>query len=97
MKCKIILPSVIFAFLFINTSCSQQKRPLNLTPIIFRGSHNRENLVGEKQVIYKAYLHILYVSNPVDTDYQSLNVYVPVSVNGSPINPSNALILLISR
>lgn len=94
MKCKIILPSVIFAFLFINTSCSQQKRPLNFDTYNFlEEAITVKTSSGEKQVIYKAYLHIPYVSNPVDTDYQSLNVYVPVSVNGSPINPSNAPIL----
>ncbi|MDR1918519.1 MAG: hypothetical protein LBQ65_02600 [Tannerellaceae bacterium] len=33
--------------------------------------------VSGKSVIYRAYKNIVYVKNPVDTKYQSLNYYVP--------------------
>ena len=32
---------------------------------------------GVKIVTFRSYMHIPYVANPVDTDYQSLNVSVP--------------------
>jgi hypothetical protein len=48
---------------------------------------------GEKKVTYHAYLHIPYVANPIDKDYQSLNVSVPVAVDGVAIDAANAPIL----
>ncbi len=33
--------------------------------------------IGNQTVNYRAYENIVYVTNPVDTHYQSLNVYVP--------------------
>ncbi len=50
---------------------------------------------GEKKVTYRSYLHILYVSNPVEKDYQSLNVSVPVEIDGNSFNASNAPILFV--
>jgi hypothetical protein len=49
---------------------------------------------GEKKVTYKSYMHIPYVANPVDKDYQSLNVIVPVKINDVDVNAANAPILL---
>lgn len=48
---------------------------------------------GEKTVTYRSYMHILYVANPVDKDYQSLNVSVPTEVNGVKVDATNAPIL----
>ncbi len=48
---------------------------------------------GTKEVTYHLYKHITYVANPVDVDYQSMNVKVPVSVDGQPVDASNAPIL----
>lgn len=48
---------------------------------------------GDKIVTYRSYLHIPYVANPVDKDYQSLNVSVPIKVNDVPVDASNAPIL----
>ncbi|MBN1599624.1 MAG: alpha/beta hydrolase [Bacteroidales bacterium] len=48
---------------------------------------------GQKKITYRSYLHIPYVINPVDEDFQSLNVYVPVKVNDKKIDASNAPIL----
>jgi len=50
---------------------------------------------GEKQVTYHSYMHIPYVANPVDKDYQSLNVSVPVKVDGAPVDATNAPILFV--
>ncbi len=48
---------------------------------------------GEKKVTYHSYMHIPYVANPVDKDYQSLNVRVPVEIDGKAVDAENAPIL----
>ncbi len=48
---------------------------------------------GEKKVTYRSYMHIPYVANPVDKDYQSLNVSVPVEIDGKAVDAENAPIL----
>jgi hypothetical protein len=48
---------------------------------------------GEKGVTFRSYLHIPYVSHPIDKDFQSLNVYVPVKIDDNSIDASNAPIL----
>ncbi len=50
---------------------------------------------GEKKVTYRSYLHIPYVSKPVDKDYQSLNVSVPVEIDNITVDASNAPILFV--
>jgi hypothetical protein len=49
----------------------------------------------EKQVTYHSYMHIPYVANPVDKDYPSLNVSVPVKVDGAAVDATNAPILFV--
>ena len=48
---------------------------------------------GEKTVTYHSYMHIPYVANPVDKDYQSMNVSVPIKVDEVAVDASNAPIL----
>lgn len=48
---------------------------------------------GEKKVTYRSYMHIPYVANPVDKDYQSLNVSVPIEIDGVAVDATNAPIL----
>jgi len=48
---------------------------------------------GKKHVVYRSYQHLLYVTKPVDKNYESLDVKVPVSVNGVPVDATNAPIL----
>ena len=50
---------------------------------------------GEKQVTYRRYRHIPYVAKPVDTGYQSLDIHVPVSVDGAAVDPQNAPVLIL--
>ncbi|MBD2752914.1 subtype B tannase [Spirosoma validum] len=54
-----------------------------------------KTLGGEKTVTYRSYMHIPYVANPVDKEYQSLNVSVPVKVNNADIDAINAPILFV--
>jgi hypothetical protein len=49
---------------------------------------------GEKEVSYRLYENIPYVADPVDATYQSLNVSVPVTVDGKAVDATNAPILL---
>jgi hypothetical protein len=48
---------------------------------------------GERSVTYRSYLHVPYVANPVDRDYQSLDVSVPIEVDGVAIDATNAPVL----
>ena len=50
---------------------------------------------GEKKVTYHSYMHIPYVANPIDKDYQSLNVSVPVKVDNAAVDAKNAPILFV--
>jgi hypothetical protein len=50
---------------------------------------------GERKVTVHSYLHILYVANPVHKDYESLDVTVPVQVDGKPVGAQNAPILFV--
>jgi hypothetical protein len=49
--------------------------------------------VGEKKVTVHSYRHIPYVAKPVDPDYQSLDVTVPVEVDGKAVDTAKAPIL----
>lgn len=48
---------------------------------------------GEKMVNYRSYMHIPYVAKPVDKDFQSLNVSVPVEIDGKAVDATFAPIL----
>jgi acetyl esterase/lipase len=50
---------------------------------------------GQVNVTYRLYRHIAYVVNPVDVNYESLDVGVPVTINGQDIDATNAPILLV--
>ncbi|WUO54303.1 Tat pathway signal sequence domain protein [Streptomyces sp. NBC_00280] len=48
---------------------------------------------GDKSVTYHFYKAITYVTNPVDEKYQSLNVSVPVKIDGTAVDATRAPIL----
>lgn len=50
---------------------------------------------GPVKVDYRKYEHLQYVENPVDADYQSLDVWVPVAINGKAYDASNAPIFFV--
>ncbi len=50
---------------------------------------------GANNATYRLYRHIAYVTNPVDLNYESLDVAVPVEINGQGIDAANAPILLV--
>ncbi|CAL9498171.1 hypothetical protein SUDANB6_03390 [Streptomyces sp. enrichment culture] len=49
---------------------------------------------GDKEVEYRFYRAVTYVAAPVDEKYQSLNVSVPVAIDGKAVDASGAPILL---
>lgn len=50
---------------------------------------------GLKTITYRAYEHIPYVANPVDVEYQSLDIWVPETVDGVPVDTTNAPVLFV--
>ncbi len=72
----------------------QSKDPLQFP----RGAYTLETKTvrtseGEKKVAYRSYRHIPYVANPVDKDYESLDVSVPVEVDSVAVDATKAPIL----
>ncbi len=49
---------------------------------------------GLVNVQYRLYRHLTYVADPVDADYQSLDLAVPVEIDGQPVDADAAPILL---
>ncbi len=49
---------------------------------------------GDRKVTYHFYEAIPYVAHPVDVAYQSLNIRVPVSIDGASVYATDAPILL---
>jgi acetyl esterase/lipase len=49
---------------------------------------------GSKSVSYYLYQDVVYVTDPVDADYESMNVYVPYEIDGSSVSTEQAPILL---
>jgi len=46
-------------------------------------------------VTFKRYHHITYASKPVDPNYQSMDILIPIEINGTLVDPTNAPILLV--
>ena len=89
--------SLVFVFLCSLVWVSaggQSKDPLQFPRDVFTlETKTVRTSVGEKKVTYRSYKHIPYVANPIDKDYQSLNVSVPVEVAGAAVDATNAPIL----
>lgn len=52
---------------------------------------------GPVDVVYRAYMHIPYVTRPVDVQHQSLCIFEPISVAGKDFDASHAPILFSNR
>jgi hypothetical protein len=53
--------------------------------------------IDGKELKYNVYKNRVYVSKPVDADYQSLDLYEPVEFNGEKFDTSKAPIILFNR
>ena len=83
-------------FLVSEPAGSQTKDPLLFPKDNFTlETKTVKTTLGEKKVTYRSYMHIPYVANPVDKDYQSMNVSVPVKVDDQAVDATNAPILLV--
>lgn len=80
---------------------SAQEKPAPADPLLFpKDSFKLETqtvktAAGERTVTYRSYQHLLYVAKPVDKSYQSLDVKVPVTINGKPVDAAQAPILFV--
>jgi acetyl esterase/lipase len=100
---KIVLNSMVFILLLLTVSFVVQSR-LDASGEDILGfpisDYTEQTLTvttsaGQVNVTYRLYRHIAYVANPVDLDYHSLDVAVPVNINDQAIDATNAPILLI--
>lgn len=96
MKKNLLISLAFMAILSLNgeISAGQSSDPLRFPGNDFKLETKAvKTSAGEKQVTYRSYQHLLYVANPVDKEYQSLNVSVPVKVNEVSVDASKAPIL----
>jgi len=97
-KKKIIYPIALTLTLLLvsKTAEAQSKDPLLFPKDNFTvETKTVKTSSGEKKVTYRSYMHIQYVANPVDKDYQSLNVSVPVKVDNTDVDATNAPVLFV--
>ena len=93
-KLMISLAGTIFCSLTWNTATAQTADPLLFPKDNFTvETKTVKTSTGEKKVTYRSYMHIPYVANPVDKDYQSMNVSVPIKVDEVAVDATNAPIL----
>jgi hypothetical protein len=90
---KTIIPSAITIVLcLLHVSAKSQSKD----PLLFpKDNFTLETKIvktssGEKKVTYHSYRHILYVAKPVDKDFQSLDVSVPINIDDLTIDAKNA-------
>jgi hypothetical protein len=70
-------------------------------PLVFGGNTGEQTATittdaGPKVVTYRFYGPVTYVANPVDEDYQSLVVSVPISIDGKAVDAANAPIVFVN-
>ena len=95
-KRTVVPVAAILASLSVSIARGQSNDPLLFPKDQFTTETKTvKTSAGVKKVTYHSYMHLLYVANPVDKDYESLNVSVPVQVDGKSVNASNAPILFV--
>ena len=93
-KLFISLAGAIFCSLTWNIATAQTLDPLLFPKDNFTlETKTVKTSSGEKKVTYRSYMHIPYVANPMDKDYQSMNISVPIKVDEVAIDATNAPIL----
>jgi|WetSurMetagenome_2_1015567.scaffolds.fasta_scaffold27701_2 hypothetical protein len=98
----LILLILISSYAVLGSSSNVQSTEIKANPLRFPADNYTEKNVivntsnGEIEVAYRLYEHITYVANPVDTNYQSMNVKVPIKVDGRNLDVTNAPILFVN-
>jgi len=91
---KISLALTAVCFLVWEPAGSQTKDPLLFPKDNFTvETKTVKTTAGEKRVTYRSYMHIPYVANPIDKEYQRMNVSVPIKVDDIAVDATNAPIL----
>ncbi len=92
----ISLALTVMGSLALKTPASLTKDPLLFPKDNFTmETKTVKTSLGEKKVTYRSYMHILYVANPIDKDYQSMNISVPVKVDDVAVDATNAPVLFV--
>jgi len=94
---RMITTSALFLILVILATTVSTKAEDGDDPLQFPAAcYYERNVIANTpegevvEVTYHLYKHITYVANPVDTDYQSMNVMVPITVDDMDIDTTNA-------
>lgn len=83
-------------FLVWGSAAGQTKDPLMFPKDNFTlETKTVRTSAGEKKVTYRSYMYIPYVAKPVDKDYQSMNVSVPIKVDDKTVDATNSPILFV--
>lgn len=96
-RAPLVALSSVLALSIASAGCTQTAAAAD--PLIFpQDDYTEETLQastpqGDKDVVYRLYEHLTYVADPVDPRYQSLDVKVPVSIDGVAVDASDAPIL----
>lgn len=80
MKLRLLAISVAFALL---GSCNDNSSTTNVTDALAfnKDSYTLNTItVDGKSVSYRAYTNLVYIKNPVDPNYQYMNIYVPTTL-----------------
>lgn len=59
-----------------------------------KGFVEKTTTIGDANITYREWSNIVYVSNPVDTDYQSLVIKQPTEINGERVDSTSLPIVL---
>ena len=82
---------VLVCCLFYATAGGQSKDPLIFPKDKFTVETRMvRTSSGEKKITYHSYRHILYVAKPVDKDFQSMDLSVPVKIDDVTVEAINA-------
>lgn len=94
---------LFFSLSLMLFSCNAPQELEPVDPLLFPAdSYSSETLVvgtrqGEKTVKYRVFRHLTYVAKPIDTAYQSLDVLVPIEIDGEILDAEQSPILFDIR
>jgi hypothetical protein len=87
---KVFIPTLV-SFFFFRTDLAFNKDGYTLIDGNFTLTDGTVKVVS-----YKFWKAITYVANPVNATYQSLTISVPVTIDGTSIDPTTAPIMLVN-
>lgn len=90
-----ILASLILGLACAAAAAARSQDPLRF-PVMAYTVQSRQVTFGNitHSILFRAYRHIPYVARPVSREFQSLDVDVPVEIDGHPVDARHAPIIL---